>query len=190
MRTSPVALTRDSTLDAETLTGMLDAAFIDQHIEYNRNNADEHTRLEHREAALLRTARVLAMGTREGDAAALKLMTETLLLGAISAGDETRDTTYTIVIRPPHRNAGDIEVRTDTPAPDDENASEFDVTVEQQVLERATLRVRGAANAADAMQRAHTQLHEDGADWAESHVVDGTLRAVGAQAVTPPDGPA
>ena len=111
VRTTTVALTRTSTINIETLTGILDDAFIANHVKAAIETMNEDARMEHREAAERRAARLLAASTREGDAAALKLIAETVCLGAISAGEETENTTYTIVIRPPHAGAKDIDVR-------------------------------------------------------------------------------
>ena len=141
VHTTTIALTRTSTLDQETLTGIL-------------NEAER------------RAARLVGHSTREGDAAALKFLAETVCLGAISAGEETKNTTYTIVIRPPHAGAKDIDVHTDTPPGSDNGDTEDEVTAEQHTREPATLGVR-APDATTAMHKAQREVEREGADWRE-----------------------
>ena len=181
VHSTTVALTRTSTINIETLTGILDDAFIENHVKAAIETMNEDARMEHREAAERRAARLLAASTREGDAAALKLIAETVCLGAISAGEETKDTTYSIVIHPPHAGAKDIDVRADTADGGDKDEIEYEVTTEQHTREQATLRVH-APDARTARHKAQREVERDGADWREIEIVDGTLRMTAARA--------
>ena len=181
--TTTIALTRTSTLDVETLSAILDGGFLGRHVEETIETMDENARTEHREAAERRAARVLATSTREGDAAALKLLAETVCLGAISAGEETENTTYTIVIRPPHAGAKDIDVRAETAGGGDNGETEYEVTAEQHTREQATLRVR-ARDGFTAMDKAQDEIERNGADWREIEMVHGTLRMTRARAIS------
>ena len=181
VRTTTVALTRTSTINVETLAGILDRALVEDHVEAAIETMNEDARIDHREAAERHAARLVASSTREGDAAALKLLAETVCLGAISAGEETENTTYTIVIRPPHAGAKDIDVRAETTDGSHNGETEYEVTAEQHTREEATLRVR-APDATTAMHRAQREVERDGADWHEIENDDGTVRMTAARA--------
>ena len=177
VRTTTVALTRTSRIDIETLTGILDDAFIANHVKAAIETMNEDARMEHREAAERRATRLLAASTREGDAAARKLVTETVCPGASSADEETENITYRITaIPPPQRVRKTSAYAQKTAGAGDNSETEYKVSVKHQTREQATtLRVR-APEVNTALLKAQREMERDGADWREIEIVDETVR--------------
>ena len=133
VKNASIAVTRSCTLNEDQLSKMLDMAFVEGDLQ-RRNLAsrsiDEDIRTEHAETAQVRAARVLSTTVRESDARALSILANAVLLGAITGSKDNDDTSYTTVIRAPHKTKN-ISVEVDGPPVEDGTFAAFAVSAEQ-----------------------------------------------------------
>ena len=186
VKNASMVVTRNCTLNEDQLAKMIDTAFIDNELQRRKlasHAVDEDIRMEHTEAAQIRAARVLSSTVREGDAKALAILANVILLGEITESGDNDDTTYTIVIKAPHKNAGDISVRVDGPPVEDGTWANFEVSAEQHIREMVTVCVR--APDAEAAERLGVERITDGAqDWAGDETVENSFRVTNVQQQT------
>ena len=110
VRTVPVRLREGADVPRKTLEAVLHEAMVGRweamRAHHRAEESDDERTVEHQEWAEVRAARINAASAAEGDAEALKILTDAWLLGAITAGG----TEYTIRIGDPTKGRAAIEV--------------------------------------------------------------------------------